>query len=171
MNLFIDTETTGLDPAKNSIISIGFGSKQFGSYHELKMRPTDDSKIDQMALEVNGYSLQEILSWPDPREAWAEFESILGGHTYTPIYHNAYFDISFIVASLGKERYDKLFSWRYVDTMSIAEYLNASGLKEVTGRSLAYLCGLYNINNERAHSAVSDARATEEVYEAMIEQR
>ena len=59
--IIIDIETTGVDSKKNSIVSIGAVNfeKPDQSFYE-ECRVWDNSHIDQVALEVNGFTEDEV---------------------------------------------------------------------------------------------------------------
>lgn len=72
----LDIETTGLDPVKNSIVSIGAIDFDSGEtfYRECQIRP--NTLVDEFALKVNGFSLEQISAIskkPYPYEIVSEF--------------------------------------------------------------------------------------------------
>lgn len=127
--IVVDVETTGLNAYKNSIVSIGaveFENPKNQFYDECYVE--DDIEIDPGALQVNGFSLeqvkdrtkksllvlvQEFLDWVEPIK-----DKTLAGH-------NTYFDASFLRAATTKlkknpDDHKWPFGRRYIDMHSVA---------------------------------------------------
>ncbi|MEM4134146.1 MAG: 3'-5' exonuclease [Candidatus Micrarchaeia archaeon] len=108
----MDVETTGLDPKKNSIISIGvvdFSNPKRQFYREC--RPWEGAIIDEAALNVNGFKKDSLFNpnKPSLKEAISEFFSwFLKSENQTLAGHNfGSFDSKFIQAAI--EIYDLSF--------------------------------------------------------------
>ena len=167
MRVFVDTETSGLDPRHHSILSVCLGNKDIG-YKTFHIRPDPDKIIDPKAMEVNNIDLDGV--WVDESVKFVRFLEALvtqyGG--LEPVGHNYMFDIGFIQQITGTKGYYKYFSRRYLDTMIIAKFLSEVGMVMSESYSLAHLCESFNIENEEAHTAEGDVKATEKLYEALI---
>jgi len=75
----IDVETTGLIPGENTIWSLS-ASLHAGDDRELlnlTCRPIDGAIVEKRALEVGGVTEEQVLSYPDPEVARAQFEAAL----------------------------------------------------------------------------------------------
>ena len=98
--LIVDLETTGIDPAKNSIVSIGaidFLHPERTFYAEC--RPWNGALIDPDALEVNGFTEEQIMdeSKKTLYEAMNEFITWVGqSERQTLAGHNFGFDWAFL---------------------------------------------------------------------------
>ena len=120
--IVVDIETTGLNPWRNSIVSIGaidFFNPENQFYGECKIWP--GAAIDSFALEVNGFSVEEVT---DPMKEslgnlllrffeWAgkiKFRILAG--------HNTWFDVSFLRAAAEKCRIPWIFPIRVIDLHS-----------------------------------------------------
>jgi len=167
MKVFVDTETSGLDPRHHSILSVCLGNKDIG-YKTFHIRPDPDMIIDPKAMEVNNIDLDGV--WEDQSIAFLEcLQEMVAEHgQLEPVGHNYMFDIGFIQQVLGRRGYDKFFSRRYLDTMIIAKFLSEVGMVKSESYSLAHLCESFEIENEGAHTAEGDVKATEKLYEALI---
>lgn len=167
MKVFVDTETSGLDPKHHSILSVCLGNKDIG-YKTFHIRPDPDMIIDPKAMEVNNIDLDGL--WEDQSIAFLEYlqEMVAEHGQLEPIGHNYMFDIGFIQQVLGRRGYEKFFSRRYLDTMIIAKFLSEVGMVKSESYSLAHLCESFEIENEEAHTAEGDVKATEKLYEALI---
>lgn len=168
MKVFVDTETSGLDPRHHSILSVCLGNKEIG-YTTFHIRPNPDGIIDPKAMEINNIDLDGV--WEDQSIAFLEFlQKLTAEHgQLEPIGHNYMFDIGFIQQVLGRRGYEKFFSRRYLDTMIIAKFMDeAIGITE-TSYSLKDLCWRCGHVNEHAHTSEGDARATEAVYDYLFD--
>jgi len=175
MRVFIDTETSGLDPRHHSILSVCLGNKEIG-YRTFHIRPDPDKIIDPKAMEVNNIDLDGV--WEDQSIAFLEhLQTLVAEHgQLEPVGHNYMFDIGFIQQVLGRRGYDKFFSRRYVDTMIVAKFID-DAMKECVDRlpvhpygySLSALCKTYGYENEQEHTAEGDARATESIYHSLMQ--
>ncbi|MDP3992253.1 MAG: 3'-5' exonuclease [Nanoarchaeota archaeon] len=120
--IVVDLETTGLNPERNSIVSIGavdFFNPENQFYGECKIWP--GAQVDSLALEVNGFSIEEVTN-PEKESLgdllvrffeWAgkiKFRILAG--------HNTWFDSSFLLAAAEKHRVPWIFPRRIVDLHS-----------------------------------------------------
>jgi len=78
--LWLDTETTGLDPVKQDVIQIagiieidGVVEKQF----EFKCQPHSWDSVQQQALDVHGYSVADLRTFESPHSVKAQVEALL----------------------------------------------------------------------------------------------
>ncbi len=122
--IFVDVETTGLDPVKNGILSIGavdFSNPANTFYEECRLEK--GKEVNEQALEVNGFN-EENLRDSSKRELkdvlidfmkWAQqIEFItLGGH-------NTSFDRAFLKYAAKKYRIPWIFGHRVIDLHSEA---------------------------------------------------
>ncbi|MDE1870880.1 MAG: 3'-5' exonuclease [Candidatus Micrarchaeota archaeon] len=121
--IVIDIETTGQVPWEHSILSIGavdFNNPGNQFYMECTARR--GAKIDQRALEINGFTMDEITSGKKEsmehmlREfvAWAGKVSDM-----TLAGHNHYMDVYFLEYSLNLFGIESPFRYRLVDTHTL----------------------------------------------------
>src|SRR4051812_5163735 len=104
--IILDVETTGLNAEKNSLVSIGaldFNNPEDRFYEECRI--WDGAEVDPKALEVNGYTEEEIRDPDKKTEAdivqnfwdWlADKEDI------TVAGQNCYVDVAFVNAALKR---------------------------------------------------------------------
>ena len=101
--LIVDLETTGVDPSKNSIVSFGaidFLHPERTFYVEC--RPWNGAIIDPDALEVNGFTQEQIMDENKKTlyEAMNEFITWVGqSERQTLAGHNFGFDWAFLKAT------------------------------------------------------------------------
>lgn len=121
----VDTESSGLDPNKNSILSIGAidtdnPADQF--YDECRI--WDGADISDEALAVNGFSRAEATDSNKKTEAelitafmaWAMDRA----GNYTLIAQNVAFDSAFIRAAARRAGIESSFAQRSLDTHTLA---------------------------------------------------
>lgn len=192
-----DVETTGLDPRQCAIISIGFvvldDELNPIDNDEFYVRPFEGALVEPKAIEINGYSPEK---WDeegamDQEELLQRLDNALMYHTFSgpktasknqifggikkliPLGYNVSFDLKFL----------KEFFIRHEE--NIDRYLESDAvcvLKEVKkddkskqhvepdGYKLSNTCKRFEVKNDNPHQALSDIRATIEVYKKLKEQ-
>lgn len=181
MQLFIDCETTGLDPQWNELYELCIGSAGFG-YSVFKFRPSGVANIDLKALEINGMTVEELMDLPERKPAIQIFKDWLYEYRtdfgkITPIGHNYHFDCNFITQLIGSILYNTHFHYHYKDTMIAAQFLDDSRIykynlttedKYFKSYSLSCLCEKLETVNRPTHGALNDVKATEELYYKLL---
>lgn len=165
--VFLDTETTGLDPNQGhriiEIAAVEFNNRQSTNkkYHSY-INP--EREIDAAAEEVHGLSLEFLQDKPLFQDIAQDFLNFIQGAEL--IIHNAPFDVGFINAELGRLGLAKLED----NELKITDSLQfAKDLRPGQRNSLDALCRAYDIDNsERTlHGALLDAQLLGEVFIAM----
>lgn len=177
---FIDVETTGLDPAKHELIELGcvvvrqVPQKGKGAamevLHEvdLKIKMEHPELADKESLMINGYTPEK---WKDAlplMEAMEQFAEKVRGATF--VAHNLLFDYGFVEAAWKKSGVKNPMHYHKLDTISIA-FAKLYDDPKVEKFSLRFLCEYLGVENKNAHTALSDARATFEVYKKLLEEK
>lgn len=165
--VFLDTETTGLDPNQGhriiEIAAVEFNNRQSTNkkYHSY-INP--EREIDAAAEEVHGLSLEFLQDKPLFQDIAKDFLNFIQGAEL--IIHNAPFDVGFINAELGRLGLSKLEDNDVLITDSLQF---AKDLRPGQRNSLDALCRAYDIDNsERTlHGALLDAQLLGEVFIAM----
>lgn len=74
LGIFLDIETTGLDPTKHCVIDIAFkivdlSSGELKSSFSSVVKQSDDawSKADPTSIQINGYTWEQVSQGKDPR--------------------------------------------------------------------------------------------------------
>ncbi len=165
--IFLDTETTGLDPALGhriieiaavEIVNRGFTDKHYHQY----VNP--EREIDAGAMEVHGITIEFLADKPKFREVAKDMLEFIEGAEL--IIHNAPFDVAFLDHELGLLELQPLKNYcpQVTDTLKMAK-----GLHPGKRNSLGALCERYQIDNSARslHGALLDARLLAEVYLSM----
>lgn len=165
--IFLDTETTGLDPNQgHRIIEIAaiemLNRQQTSNRFHTYINP--EREIDPAAKEVHGISLDFLRDKPLFKDISDAFLSFIEGAEL--IIHNAPFDIGFLNMELGKIEKKEVqeYSLKITDSLKLAK-LNRPGQRN----NLDALCRAYGINNSQRslHGALLDAELLGEVFLAM----
>ena len=166
---FIDIETTGLDVLAHEIIEIGVvlatpRLKMIEKF-ELKIKPEHIENADPVALKVNHYNEPDWVGAYTLEEALKIFlrkvkDCIMVGQ-------NVSFDSGFLEYSLAKTKLKNSLHYHKLDTISIA-WAKLHKQSDITHFSLRELCEYFEVKNERAHSALSDAQATFLLYKKLM---
>jgi len=165
--IFLDTETTGLDPNQGhriiEIAAVEMSNRQLTKNHyHTYLNPGRD--IDQAAQEVHGITSEFLQNKPLFKDIALEFINFIKDSEV--IIHNAPFDIGFLNMELGKINFDKLekHSASIFDTLKFAKEIRPG-----QRNNLDALCKAYDIDNTSRdfHGALLDAELLCDVYLGM----
>jgi DNA polymerase-3 subunit epsilon len=160
--IVLDTETTGLDPAKGDRL-VEIGAVEIvdkiatgRSYHVL-INPERD--VPPEAFRIHGHSTQFLSDKPLFAAVVEEFLAFVGDDPL--VIHNAEFDTRFLNAELARLGRPALAAERIVDTLALARRKHPGAQN-----SLDALCDRYRIDRSRRvrHGALLDAEILVEVY-------
>ena len=165
--IFLDTETTGLDPNQGhrviEIAAVEMNNRQLTNnrYHTY-LNPERD--IDSAAQEVHGITLDFLQDKPLFNDISNDFLSFIKDAEI--IIHNAPFDVGFLNMELGKVSLGKLET--YVSSI-FDSLLLAKEIRPGQRNNLDALCKSYGVDNtsRTLHGALLDAQLLSDVYLAM----
>lgn len=165
--IFLDTETTGLDPKLGhrivEIAAVEMCNRQLtGCHFHYYLNPERES--DTGALQIHGLTrefLQDKQKFREICEAFLEF--IEGAEL---LIHNAPFDVGFLDYELGLIKLPPLKNYcgEITDTLVLAKELHPG-----KRNNLDALCERYQVDHSKRtlHGALLDAELLAEVYLAM----
>jgi len=165
--IFLDTETTGLEPSLGhriiEIAAVEMINRRFtGNHYHCYLNP--DRDIDAGAQQVHGISAEFLQDKPRFKDVADEFIEYVDGAEL--IIHNAPFDIGFLNHELGMLARERIghFCPSVIDTLKMAKELHP-GQKN----NLDALCRRYQVDNSARtlHGALLDAELLAEVYLAL----
>ncbi len=157
----IDTETTGLDPARDHIIELAAVRVRNGqpaeTYQTLVKPPYP---IDAFITELTGITNEMLKDAPAIKNVIADYVAFLGEDII--LGHNVNFDINFIYdASI--EHTEQPVCNHYVDTMGLSRRI----YPEWKHHRLVDLIKNLRVQGGAAHRALSDAHYTKRCYDAL----
>ena len=167
---FIDIETTGLNPALHEIVEVGCiitaPDLKIIDEFELKIKPEHLETADPTSLKVSHY---DPSLWKSAK-ALPEAMRTLGEKVRDCIMvgHNVAFDSGFLEYAFGKTGIGNSMHYHKLDTISIA-WAKLHKEPDLEHFSLRELCLRFGIKNEKSHTALSDARATFELYKKLMQ--
>lgn len=165
--IFLDTETTGLDPKQgHRIVELAavelVNRHSTGNQIHYYLNPERDS--DDAALQVHGLTAEFLSDKPKFHEITKDFLAFIENAEL--IIHNASFDVGFLNYELDLLKMAPLqhYCFSIVDTLKLAKELHPG-----KRNNLDALCERYSIDNSKRtlHGALLDAELLAEVYLAM----
>lgn len=171
--VFVDVETTGLDPREDEIIEIALIRVDARTFEEKgrlaeKIRPR--GPVPEEVARLNGYGAEK---WSNAREANVflakdfrdEIRRLLNGARWAGSSPN--FDREFLSWALGLDLRLLLATHRTIDVSGMVEPLVAAGLMERSG--LDAIVEFFGIDASRRHTAEGDAEIALEAYKRILE--
>ena len=173
---WFDCETTGLDPEKNAIIQLAALIEIDGEIKEeleLKLRPFARDEISQDALDIHGYSEDEIKQFPSPQESITQLKGTMGKYVdkfnkndkFVMAGYYVAFDSDFL-RSLFEKIGDYYFGSWFFSVVYDVQGLVAKQIIDKDFRApnykLSTICEKFGIEIQ-AHDALSDIRATRDL--------
>ncbi len=165
--IFLDTETTGLEPKLgHRIVEVAgvelYGRRLTGRHLHHYVNPERDSEAG--ALQVHGLTTEFLQQKPKFHDIAAEFLEFIDGAEL--IIHNAPFDVAFFDHELSLAKLKTLDNYcsMVTDTLKMAKEVHPG-----KRNNLDALCERYQIDNSKRtlHGALLDAELLAEVYLAM----
>lgn len=177
---FVDLETTGLDPTSHEIFEIGiifaeghidlFGKSSLTYLGEAQilLKPEHIETADLKALEISKYEKRDFSLAVSQKEGLVKAKELLTGTVF--VAQNVTFDWAFLLLS-GKRygvNFDEVVHYHKLDlaSMVFGKLYNEPKLFKFSLRELTVF---FDVKNENAHTALSDARATFEVCKKLLE--
>jgi len=170
----IDIESTGFDALSNSVITIGclVNDKEY----LLKAKPESKEKWGTSAEEVHGISYDEAMTFPSARHTAEELLSIIPKNSifvcHAKKIQGSFFDWRMMMGFFLKN--SSIYEWRkrfmntHDSSMNMASTLILAKEKlQLENYKLNTVAEYYEIELEH-HNALSDARATNEIYKQLI---
>ena len=164
--IFVDIETTGLDPSVHEIIEIAILPLK-GPVWQTKIKPEHLDQASPKALEVNGYQdhPEDWESAPMFNDIAPDIASRLKDTMIAG--QNTQFDMNFIQRLFKRNDIPlKGVPYSWVDTVTLAyEHLVPLGIPDL---KLQSICDFLGIPNDGQHTAAADVYRTREAYLKML---
>lgn len=174
--LFFDCETGGTEPKTDAILQLSAIIEVDGNVVDeidLKIKPLQGKTVTAEALEVQGRTVQEVMSFNDPIDSYAAFNKFLARrpahklNRYTMAGYNAGFDCDFLNQwykdiSGGPFAYWKYLQFSPIDILPFVRAFKHIGIMDIENCKLGTVCKYFGVEIQ-AHDSLSDIRATREV--------
>lgn len=164
--LAVDLETTGLDPRRDHLLSVGWvpvrgGEVVLGEAREVTVRPPSGVEVGDSAT-VHGLTDDALAAAPEPSAALVELLAALRGHVL--LAHHATIELDFISAAVRRE-WGCGVPLTAVDTLRLQHRLVADEQGEARPGSLRLDAARRHFHLPRygAHRASTDAIAAAEL--------
>lgn len=178
--LYLDTETTGVVLGKDEVIQIAgiieVDNKIVDAFN-IKCRPANPNNLDDRVLGILNKSRQEILNYPNRKEAFEKLIAFLDKHINKTVSsdraflvgYNINFDRAFlekIFFENNNKNMNNYFFWERFDLMSIAFIFKVAGaLPEMPNMKLTTLAKTLNLLDEKKmHDAMQDVLASVKLF-------
>ena len=155
----VDIETTGINPYQYEILEIGavrFSLK--GIQEKFQVMVKTNKKQDPKSRQIHNISDEEVkkkgISIKEALEKFLVFIS-----EYPLVFHNASFDISFLISEMNKNKITPPGN-QYYDNL----YISKTYFPERNSHSLKNICTKLGIQVKISHRALADAEATAMVF-------
>lgn len=184
--LLIDTETGGLDPYTDAILSLAalvlnYDGQVIDEMYTLIYDPHSwrNMFVQDSALKINGLTREKVArEGVTPLHAVGMLSQMLNSHDMlkkiTLAGHNVAFDEAFL-KQLWLDagcifEFGERFSHRKLCTQGAAMLLDQAGVIKPKGHGLDDLCEYFGVklNREGGHNALNDAKATAEVLQHLM---
>ena len=177
--LITDTETGGLDPTKQDVLTLGFAlweDNKILDRIEFKVSK-EEYRTTEEAMKVNKINLEELRKEGKKekeiiKELIAFIKKNFGKEKPMLCGHNVNFDKDFIRALFERNffNYESSFGYRTLDTMSIMTFLFLQGKTETRLGRLDDAIIYFNLEipEKERHTALGDVLVTIKVLEKML---
>jgi DNA polymerase III epsilon subunit-like protein len=182
---FADTETTGLDQAKNDIIELSIYRLSDDTQRTWCIKPKNYESIQPDALRVNGHKLEDLKhatkfgeeTYLDASKVIPDIENwfLLDGVSSEDrilIGQNPRFDLGFLQELWVREGCKDTFPFGSrpftIDTRELTLFLDLVQGTRNQYYNLGSLVEKYKVKKEKSHRADSDTRMTKEVFMAQL---
>lgn len=177
--LFIDTETTGLDPKQHGLVQVAGIVDINGEVEEefdFTLKPIDGKLFETRALEVNGLDMNVINGYKPSDTVFHLFRQLIKRYIdqynpkdkFTFLAYNAPFDVGFIrqwFLDHNDKYYGSVFFRYPIDVASIAMEALIDKRHEMPNDKLETVMKYFDVSAEgKLHDARTDIIATREVY-------
>ncbi|MDP3728555.1 MAG: 3'-5' exonuclease [bacterium] len=175
--IVVDVETSGINPEKTSILSIGaidFANPENQFYAECRIWA--NAEIEQAALNINGFTREEITNKEKTQKelikAFLKWLESCEEHTFAG--ENPSFDRDFITATARREKEQWTATYRTIDLHTIAYiHMLKRGVLQLknkrTGVKLDTILVYIGLPEEpKPHNALTGAKMEAEAFSRLI---
>jgi DNA polymerase-3 subunit epsilon len=178
--LFIDLETTGADPAKHGVRQIAFLVYVDGVWVEsfnFDVRPLPTDEIDRNGMISMGVDIDKMMEFETAEAVKTYLDQVLSKYVekydrndkFYLLGYNVRFDEDFLrqwFLKLGDKFFGSYFWTPAIDVMGLAAdvVMKHGSRSKMDNFKLATVCKIFGVKLDNADDALSDIRATNELY-------
>lgn len=177
--VFIDTETTGLDPVQHDLWQMSMIiTDEAGNVIETKnilAKPNNIENASEQALKVAHITRKSLERLPNRYDSYREFMETLirvcteSGGKVTWVGYNNKFDVQFVDKfcrefDFGFDLWN-YFSYISIDMLQVSMMLKTMGFINTENLKLEWVYKNFHLGLDTAHDAVADANATRVLYQ------
>ena len=183
-NLWLDTETFGLDPKKNPIATVYMAvydeQDRFIDDIDLKVKPDSMEGLyaDPETEKIHGINFEKHIADPNTLTYSQALPVIItffekhkipkAKNSFKPAGQNVQFDLNYLCNTIfTRELWDKYVHYRYIDTLVVLNYLQDVGLVPSDLGNLASLIEYFELKAGEFHGAKADTKMAVQVYISM----
>lgn len=177
--LWLDTETTGINPNKNFLIQLSYINtlnNEIKFNNDLFMRPQyiEKFEIEQRALDANKITKEQIQSFELEDKQIKIFLNDLttNGNKYYLAGYNVKFDIEFLTALFSRQNLNmhNYFNYLYLDVLQLVINLKLAGKINPENCKLGTVLQYFDLIKDTSilHNAQQDIVCTKLLYDFLI---
>ncbi len=160
----LDTETTGLDPARAKVIEIGCirliaGRVEAAARFHVLINPGEP--IPQSSIDIHGINDEKIKDAENFQSVWPRAQEFIGD--LPVIGHTTDYDLA-ILANECKRANLKFAPPRWIDVRTLAEIVKPN----LSGFSMEELAAWLGVDVSGRHSALGDAETTARIFAGLV---
>jgi len=179
--IFLDCETTGLDPATNAMIQVAGIVEIDGEVVEefyINCRPLKGDFINADALAVNGVTMEDLRGYPSGSESLVSLKRIFDKYIdkynkkdkFYLVAQNAQFDYDFLKFFFVKHNdhyFGSYIHYHKIDLIAITTVMKLAGVLDVPNMKLATIMEKLGLGKQ-THDALDDVRALRKVFQIYL---
>lgn len=190
--LYLDTETSGLDPKQNALLQISGiieiiepNKTTITKEFDFKLRPHPSAIIEDKALKCNHTTREQLLD-PDrlePIDVYKKLKSIFLTHInrydkQDKLYlvgQNVHFDYGFLLELWKRHQDDYLGSFIHhnkIDLIALTASFKIAGVlpsdERLPNMKLESLCRYFGLDDQK-HDSLSDIKQTRQIFIRMVD--
>lgn len=181
-NIYLDVETSGLNPLKHSIIQLSGLIEIDGELVEefdYRIQPFPGEPLSKASLEICNITIEDLQTYPTPEVVYKEFCSVLAKYVnkfdkqdkFFLIGYNSRFDDEFLRSFFLKnadEYYGSWFWWPSLDVAVMAAILTKEHRHKFPNYKLETLAKYFGIEIQgNLHDALTDCKITRTLYKIL----
>ena len=180
--LFVDCETTDLNPISGGLIQVAGIVEIDGNIVEefnFKAKPYKGEFVSKKALEINGVTLEELRTWPEPAVMYRQVKSVLGKYVdkfdksdkFYAVGQNVGFDLEFLkflFVKNGDHYFGSYIHYNKIDLIPVSLVMKLAGRIDVPNMKLESVMAALEMGKQ-SHDALDDIRATRQIFYKYVE--